>query len=233
MSKVKSEAFFTKQLASINFVLISSGKTKFSIASCWTNKSVKNCNRSNHLRVSACSFADKLPLSGQVEVICPSGGSSCPSRSARSRLLLGGGWRTSLLRRPSTVSGELHADSGRFSSAIAEVSWRLAQPDRPCPAVGEWRVRGAASEVDRDVPGPPGLGSDQGEWLQTVSQVETGSFGGKRQAGQGTQRSGLRTSSIASIFKQGKWGRLGRKATKHHRPGLVTHWIIFSSQPLL
>ena len=31
-SKVKSEAFFTKQLASINFALISSGKTKFSMA---------------------------------------------------------------------------------------------------------------------------------------------------------------------------------------------------------
>ena len=35
MSKVKSEAYFTKQLASINFVLISSGKTKFSMASCF------------------------------------------------------------------------------------------------------------------------------------------------------------------------------------------------------
>ena len=34
MSKVKSEAFFTKQLASMNFVLISSGKMKFSMASC-------------------------------------------------------------------------------------------------------------------------------------------------------------------------------------------------------
>ena len=34
MSKVKSEAFFTKQLASINFVLISSGKTMVSMASC-------------------------------------------------------------------------------------------------------------------------------------------------------------------------------------------------------
>ena len=33
MLKVKSEAFSTKQLASINFVLISSGKTKFSMAS--------------------------------------------------------------------------------------------------------------------------------------------------------------------------------------------------------
>ena len=36
MLKVKSEAFSTKQLASINFVLISSGKTKFSMASCLT-----------------------------------------------------------------------------------------------------------------------------------------------------------------------------------------------------
>ena len=36
MFKVKSEAFSTKQLASINFVLISSGKTKFSMASCGT-----------------------------------------------------------------------------------------------------------------------------------------------------------------------------------------------------
>ena len=79
--------------------------------------------------------------------------------------------------------------------------------------------------MDRDVPGPPGLGSDQGEWLQTVSQVETGSFGGKRQAGQGTQRSGFRTTSVASIFKQGEWGRLGRKATKYHRPGLVTYLL--------
>ena len=34
MLKVKSEAFSTKQLASINFVLFSSGKTKFSMASC-------------------------------------------------------------------------------------------------------------------------------------------------------------------------------------------------------
>ena len=34
MLKVKSEAFSTKQLASINFVWISSGKTKFSMASC-------------------------------------------------------------------------------------------------------------------------------------------------------------------------------------------------------
>ena len=34
MSKVNSEAFFIKQLASINSGLISSGKTKFSMASC-------------------------------------------------------------------------------------------------------------------------------------------------------------------------------------------------------
>ena len=35
LAKVKAKHFFTKQLASINFVLISLGKTKFSMASCY------------------------------------------------------------------------------------------------------------------------------------------------------------------------------------------------------